>query len=120
MRWIELSVEAPGDQSGPTHTPLENLQVTAAHELFHAVQFAYDYYEDGWFMEATATWAEDELFDDVNDNVQYLRRSPITLPGRPMDKFEDDGVFHYGVWIFFRYLTERMPVRGIPAITHKE
>src|SRR5699024_1799206 len=29
----------------PNHTPLENLEVTAAHELFHAVQFAYDYYE---------------------------------------------------------------------------
>jgi len=47
----------------PAHTPLENLEVTAAHELFHAVQFAYDYYEDAWFMEATATWAEDELMN---------------------------------------------------------
>ena len=27
---------------GPTNTPRENLQVTAAHEFFHAVQFAYD------------------------------------------------------------------------------
>ena len=30
-------------------------------------------------MEATATWAEDELYDDVDDNVQYLggaRASP--------------------------------------------
>ena len=53
--------------------PLENMQVTAAHEYFHAVQFAYDVVEDGWLMEATATWAEDELYDDVNDNFQYLK-----------------------------------------------
>ena len=95
----------------PSHTPLQNLQVTAAHEYYHATQFAYDIADDGWFLEATATWAEDELYDDVNDNVQYLRRSPITIPGRPMDKFEDGGVFHYGVWIFFRYLTERYPAK---------
>ncbi len=95
----------------PAHTPLENLQVTAAHEYYHATQFAYDASDDGWFMEATAAWAEDELFDDVNDNVQYLRRSPITQPGRPIDKFEDGGVFHYGVWNFFRFLTELYPAK---------
>ena len=91
----------------PSHTPLENLQVTAAHELFHAVQFAYDYLEDVWFMESTATWAEDEVFDDVDDNVQYLRSSPLKQPGLPLDK--DAGLRVYGGWIFFRYLTERYP-----------
>jgi hypothetical protein len=93
----------------PSHTPLQNLQVTAAHEYYHATQFAYDIADDGWFLESTATWAEDELFPDVNDNYQYLADSPITRPGRPMDKF--GGVFHYGVWNFFRYLTERYPAK---------
>ncbi|HCB02681.1 MAG TPA: hypothetical protein DEQ43_00165, partial [Nocardioides bacterium] len=100
------------DYAGFTqHTPLQNLQVTAAHEYYHATQFAYDIGEDPWFLEATATWAEDELFTDVNDNAQYLRRSPITRPSRPIDMFEDGGTFHYGVWIFFRYLTERYPAK---------
>jgi hypothetical protein len=107
----------------PAHTPLENLEVTAAHEYYHATQFAYDVADDGWFLESTATWAEDELFDNVNDNVQYLRRSPITLPGRPMDKFEDNapGVFHYGVWNFFRFLTERYPTKtgALPGLLLK-
>ena len=31
-------------------------------------------------MEATATWAEDEVYDDVNDNRQYLADSPLTQP----------------------------------------
>lgn len=95
----------------PSHTPVQNLEVTVAHEYTHATQFAYDVAEDGWFLEGTATWAEDEFYDDVNDNVQYLRRSPITVPGRPIDKFEDGGVFHYGVWNFFRFLTERHPAK---------
>jgi hypothetical protein len=103
----------------PAHTPLQNLQVTAAHEYYHATQFAYDIADDGWFLESTATWAEDELFPDVNDNLQYLRDSPITRPGRPMDKF--GGVFHYGVWNFFRYLTEHYPAKtgALPGLLLK-
>ncbi len=89
------------------HTPLENLQVTAAHEYFHAIQFAYDWTEDSWLLEATATWAEDELYDHVNDNVQYLSQSPLGRPRTPLDT--SDGQFFYGAWVFFRYLTERFP-----------
>ncbi|HEY0950625.1 MXAN_6640 family putative metalloprotease [Nocardioides sp.] len=101
----------------PSHTPLENLQVTAAHELFHAVQFAYDYYEDAWFMEATATWAEDELYDDVDDNLQYLPTSPLAQPRKAMDHFSSTGLRQYGDWIFFRYLTEHLTERagGLPT-----
>ena len=61
------------------------MRVTAAHEYFHAVQFAYDFGEDLWFMEATATWAEDELFDRVNDNLNYLPYGQIGAPGVPLD-----------------------------------
>ena len=60
----------------PAHTPLENLEVTAAHELFHAVQFAYDYDEDAWFMEATATWAEDEVYTRRQRQPAVPRREP--------------------------------------------
>jgi hypothetical protein len=89
--------------------PLDNLRVTAAHEYFHAVQFAYDAFEDAWFMEATATWAEDELFTDINDNLQYLIRGPLHRPQVSLDKFELGGLHQYGDWIFFRYLTEKIP-----------
>jgi hypothetical protein len=97
-------------------TPLQNLRVTAAHELFHAVQFAYDYTEDAWFMEATAVWAEDEVYDGVNDNLQYLRQSPLTQPDASMDHFT--GLRQYGDWIFYRYLTERFPAAqgGLPTL----
>lgn len=101
----------------PTHTPLQNLQVTAAHEYFHAVQFGYDAFEDSWLMEATATWAEDELFNDVNDNLQYLPESQLAKPGQPLDTFNDAGA-QYGTWIFFRFLTESLDAAegGMPTL----
>ena len=100
----------------PTNSPLDNMRVTAAHEYFHAVQFAYDFLEDGWFMEATATWAEDELYDSVNDNYNYLPASQIRRTRKPLDGFLDSNV--YGNWIYFRYLTERMgrSKAGMPVI----
>jgi hypothetical protein len=103
--WAYCILDA--DYSGFPRTPIENFQVTAAHEYYHATQFAYDYLEDNWFTEATATWAEDQLYTAINDNFQYLKDSPITHPGKPIDKF--GGVFHYGVWNFFRYLSEHYP-----------
>ena len=105
--WAYCVLDA--DYAGFPRTPIENFQVTAAHEYYHATQFAYDIAEDNWLTEATATWAEDELYTGINDNYQYLKDSPITHPGKPMDKF--GGVFHYGVWNFFRYLTEHYPAK---------
>ena len=91
----------------PALTPLENQQVTLAHEYFHAVQFAYDFFEDAWIMEATATWAEDEVFDDVDDNRQYLPDSQLVASRSPLDRWSGEANYQYGNWIFFRYLTER-------------
>lgn len=105
----------------PGGSPADTLNVTAAHELFHAVQFAYDYEEDRWFLEATATWVEDELFDDVNDNWQYLAASPLRQPRQSLDQWTDTGLRQYGEWIFFRYLTERWPTRqgALPVIMRR-
>lgn len=106
------------------HTPQQNRQVTAAHEFFHAIQFNYDYLEDRWFMEVTSTWAEDELYDNVNDNAQYLPYGQLGANGAyyPLDAFDtggiQSGIYHYGNWIWLRYLTEKFPKRagGLPVI----
>ena len=90
--------------SGYGTTPTNALDVTAAHEFFHAVQFGYDAGEDSWFMEGTATWMEDEVYDSINDNLQFLAYSPIRYPCAPADLTVD---FHrYGSWIFFKYASE--------------
>ncbi|GAA1478183.1 hypothetical protein GCM10009623_26290 [Nocardioides aestuarii] len=100
----------------PANTPLENLQVTLAHEYFHAVQFAYDTFEDGWVMEATATWAEEQLFDSVDDNRQYIQAGQVGRPYYPLDYYGDSA--HYGNWVFFQYLTERWrgETGGMPTL----
>jgi hypothetical protein len=84
--------------------PMDPLRVTAAHELFHAVHFAYDVGEDAWLLESTATWIEDVVYDDIDDNLQYLGASPLAQPLIPLDKSSSPRF--YGVWIFWRFLTE--------------
>jgi hypothetical protein len=103
----------------PTNTPIENMQVTAAHEYFHAVQFGYDIGEDPWFMEATATWVEDEVYDRVDDNVNYLPAGPIGHPGLSLDSSQNG--YYYGAWIYFRQLTERFRESdaGLPVIVRR-
>ncbi len=86
--------------------------MTAAHEFFHAIQFAYDTFEDRAFMEGTATWMEDEVFTGVNDNVQYLQSgSPMDPvnnasqgPWIPLDAGHPS--VQYGTWIWYRFLSE--------------
>ena len=89
--------------------------MTAAHEFFHAVQFHYDIGEDIWFMEGTATWIEDEAYDDVNDSLRYLLSSPMGQPTIPLDR--NTGFRIYGTWIFWRFLAEyfggAIPANGI-------
>ncbi len=88
------------------YTPEQMLQITAAHEFHHAIQFGYNYYFDIWYGEVTSTWMEDEVYDSVNQLYSYLTRyiplgSTISLNG-PLG-----GNSEYGRWIFNRYLAER-------------
>ncbi len=88
-------------------SPLTGLRATAAHELFHAAQFNYDWLEDLWFMEGTATWMEDVAFPGVHDSLRYLQRSPIGRPHVPLDGYL------YGTWIFWRFAAERLGPRVV-------
>lgn len=47
-------------------------KATIAHEFFHAIQFGYRQSDDIWYMEGTATWMEEVVFDQVNDCYSYL------------------------------------------------
>ncbi len=110
-------------QFGGSATGVAALRVTAAHEFFHAVQYAYDWLEDLWLMEGTAAWIEDEVFDGVNDNLQYLRTSPLSpsffwypLDYYNPDPFELDAGLKYGAWIFWRFLSERYGAGVVRAV----
>jgi hypothetical protein len=58
----------------PHTKPINDLEVTFAHEYNHILQFAYDAYQDPWFAESTATWMEDQVYNRINDYLRYVRR----------------------------------------------
>ena len=95
---------------GFPNTELENIQVTAGHEFFHAIQLGYDGDEEIWLLEATATWMEEETYDDVNDCYQYMIpwfEKPHLSLNRPND------LHQYGSFIIFKYIDEHLGGRDI-------
>lgn len=103
------------DFVGYSGRPLADLKVTAAHEFFHLVQFAYTNQMDYWVAEGTAAWIEDEVYDDIDDNLQYLARSALSVSQAPLDFIDpDDFNWAYGSWIWWRFLTEYLGSPGKP------
>ena len=103
------------DFTGFPMPPDESLQVTVAHELFHAVQFGLDVNEDRWFLESTATWIEEQVADDINDNRQYLSSGQLGRRNVPLDHSTADlGI--YGNWIFFQFLEQRYGVDAVRQV----
>ena len=97
----------------PRYTdPLDPMEVTAAHEYNHILQFGYDWLQDTWMFEATATWAEDKVYDGVNDYVSYLRSwSELTqVPLTTFDALDFSDPINlkvYGSAVWARWLDER-------------
>lgn len=99
------------ESSIPWVETLEYMQVTAAHELHHAIQFGYDAFEPhGWLWEASATWMQDEVFDSINEGIDILPSVFKATDSCQLDEGGDerveDGDHWYGLWIFIRYLSE--------------
>ena len=86
------------------HTEIENIQVTAVHEFFHAIQFSYNCYEKIWLMEATAVWSEDELYNDINDLYRYM---PSWFANNHKS-INDESNHMYGSFIYFQYIDEHL------------
>ena len=89
--------------SGFSMDPISSLRVTVAHEFVHAVQNGLgdptggD--EDDMFYESMAVYAEDEVFDEINDNYQYLPPTYTSCLGQY-------AASDYSNWLFFRYAAE--------------
>ena len=109
--WMDLDSSFTNNIYKPaTFTPLQSLQITAAHEYHHAIQYGYNFYFDVWYAEATSTWMEDELYDGVNQNYNYIpawfnnSTAPLDLAVGTDAVSSGAG---YGRWIFNRYLSEK-------------
>ncbi|MCS7257858.1 MAG: T9SS type A sorting domain-containing protein [candidate division WOR-3 bacterium] len=83
------------------------LKSTVCHEFFHAIQFRYSSVEGSWWMENTATWSEDIVYDDYNDHLGFLSTSPgpFTTPEYPITTFNN--LYQYAGCVWPIYLTER-------------
>ncbi|HID94900.1 MAG TPA: hypothetical protein EYP53_02435 [Candidatus Latescibacteria bacterium] len=88
------------------------LETAAAHEFFHAIQFAYNAYMYRWFMEASARWAESRVFTgeglgetDAQRYYSYHLIDWFLHPDKSLELF--NGRHEYGSVIFILYLSEK-------------
>ena len=99
------------------HSPMDAIRVTAAHEFFHAVQFGIDwgeaedigseYDERRYWMEMSAVWMEEEIYDDINDYYYYLEHF-FNVPEYSIQRFNSILDLHpYASVVFPIYLSER-------------
>ncbi len=88
----------------PGTSPVADLEVTFAHEYGHILQFGYDAYQDAWFAESTAVWMEDQVYDDIDDYLRYVRRwvrrydTPLTA-----NSIKEYGSAVWNQWLVQRY-----------------
>jgi len=100
---------------------IDGVEVTLAHEFFHAIQYGYDAYEpfsdlhdqnsyNPYWMEMTATWMEDMVYDEVNDYIWYLQAFYfypwLSLKSFSFDFGTPQGIHPYGSCVWPIYLGE--------------
>jgi len=119
--WMQLFTHYEQLQ-GYRDRPIEALQVTIAHEFFHAIQFWYDAREactnancskqNPYWMEMSAVWMEEETYDNVNDYYGYLpyyfpyvHHSLRTFATSPRGDWST--LYCYGAGVFPMYLSQR-------------
>ncbi|MBD3217484.1 MAG: T9SS type A sorting domain-containing protein [candidate division Zixibacteria bacterium] len=91
--------------------PLDAVRVTAGHEFFHVTQFGYDAleFEDRLdrhhWLEMSAVWMEEEIYDEVNDYYNYL---PAYLSYIHRSLYtHTPGLYQYGAVLWPQYLTDK-------------
>lgn len=112
-----------GGQSGLTWIQLDNrparwsdapqafLEVTAAHELFHARQFARAFdWDELAFYEASAVWAEDRVYPDHDDWADRYLPAWLEHWDEPLN--ETGGLREYGAGCVVKYLLAGGPNLG--------
>ena len=83
------------------------LRVTSAHELFHVFHYSYYGADDAvWWMEQSATWMEDHVWDDVNDYLNYLSAF-LTDRESSLDYFSGMNSYAYGASLFAFMLAKK-------------
>lgn len=88
----------------PGTAALDDLEVTLAHEYNHILQFGYDAFQDPWFAESSATWMEDQVYNEIDDYLRYVKRwvrrwdTPLTT-----SSIKEYGSAVWNQWLQRRY-----------------
>lgn len=96
----------PNDEDQTGFEPVRSgaQKVTNAHEFMHASQFNINIYQSGWLFESHATWAEDQVYDELNDWRWYVNRF-LATPDFPIFNR-----FVYGSAFFQHWMSENLGV----------
>jgi hypothetical protein len=99
----------PNDEDVTGNEPIRSgaQKVTNAHEFMHASQFNINIYQSGWLFESHATWAEDQVYDGLNDWRWYINRF-LATPDFPIFNR-----FVYGAAFFQHWMSETLG-RDVP------
>ena len=83
--------------------PAVPLEVTAAHEYNHVLQYGIDPNEDTWMFESTATWAEEQVYPAIDDYLNYMPTWVASTADPLTDANGGGGIKIYGsaVWNHF-------------------
>ncbi len=107
------------------NNPIVAVRFTAAHELFHAIQYGYDATEfdygnindpstyKPWWLEASAVWMEEIVYDDINDYYNYLPfyfNYPWMSLGTFSYSYGPRALHPYGSCVWPLYLSEKYEV----------
>ncbi|MDP2314756.1 MAG: MYXO-CTERM sorting domain-containing protein [Pseudomonadota bacterium] len=84
------------------------IRVLTSHELFHAVQAAYDADEEVWFSEGTAVWAE-ELYEEESNDFLAFCDAYLDDTGRSLNEPPAGPVptFAYATALWWWYLSDQ-------------
>jgi len=96
---------------------LDGMRVTAAHEFNHMIQLGYHgrydvqdgFWDDLFMMEASSTWMEDVVYDDINDYYYYLD-SFFMNSNKAFNHVGN--LREYGLCIWFHFLEKHLGGRG--------
>ena len=82
---------------------LDLLRITIAHEYFHAVQFGYDAGEAAFWLEQSAVWIEEQVYDEVDDYLTYLPSFSgfLTEPWLALDAANGEHEYAGVLWPLF-------------------
>ena len=86
--------------------PDDPLRVTAAHEYNHVLQNGYDYLQDVWMFESTATWVEEKVYPSVDDYLQYLP-DWVANTAQPLTEGSSSNLKIYGSAVWNHWLESR-------------